>query len=71
MKKNMGNLDRIVRLIIAAIAVFLYSNGVLTGTIGIVALVLATVFALTSFLSFCPLYAIVGLSTCPTDSNKG
>lgn len=71
MKKNMGNIDRIVRLIIAAIAIFLYSNGMLTGTLGIVALVLALVFALTSFLSFCPLYAIAGLSTCPTDSDKG
>lgn len=71
MKKNMGQVDRIIRLIIAAIAVFLYSNGTLTGTLGIVALVLAFVFAITSFLSFCPLYTIVGLSTCPTDSNKG
>lgn len=71
MKKNMGNIDRIVRLIIAAIAIFLYSNGMLTGTMGIVAVVLALVFALTSFLSFCPLYAIAGLSTCPTDSDKG
>lgn len=71
MKKNMGKVDRIVRLIIAAIAIFFYSNGMLTGTLGIVALVLALVFALTSFLSFCPLYAITGLSTCPTDSDKG
>lgn len=71
MKKNMGQVDRIIRLIIAAIAVFLYSNGTLTGTLGIVALVLAFVFAITSFLSFCPLYTIVGLSTCPTDSNRG
>ncbi len=70
MKKNMGNVDRIVRLVIAAIAAFLYFNGTLTGTLGIVALVVAAIFTLTSVISFCPLYAIVGLSTCPTDSKK-
>ncbi len=66
----MGNVDRIVRLVIAAIAAFLYFNGTLTGTLGIVALVVAAIFTLTSVISFCPLYAIVGLSTCPTDSKK-
>lgn len=62
----MGNIDRIVRLVIAAIAAFLFFNGTLTGTLGIVAIVVAAVFTLTSVISFCPLYAIVGLSTCPT-----
>ncbi|MBL7805658.1 MAG: DUF2892 domain-containing protein [Saprospiraceae bacterium] len=66
MKKNMGNIDRIVRLVIAAIAAFLFFNGTLTGTLGIVAIVVAAIFTLTSVVSFCPLYAIVGLSTCPT-----
>jgi hypothetical protein len=63
MKKNMGSVDRVIRLIIAAIAVFLFFNGTLTGTLGIVALVVAAIFTLTSLVSFCPLYAIVGLST--------
>lgn len=66
MKKNMGNTDRIVRFIIAAIFVALYFTGTVTGTIGIVLLVLAGVFVLTSLVSFCPLYAPFGLSTCPT-----
>ncbi|HNL37623.1 MAG TPA: DUF2892 domain-containing protein [Saprospiraceae bacterium] len=70
MKKNMGNVDRIIRLVVAAIAAFLYFNGTLTGTLGIVALVVAVIFALTSLISFCPLYAIVGLSTCPADAKK-
>jgi len=68
MNKNMGSADRIIRLIIAAIAVFLYSNGTLTGTMGIVALVVAAIFALTSLVGFCPLYKIVGMSTCPAPS---
>jgi CBS-domain-containing membrane protein len=66
MKKNMGNTDRIIRFIIAAIFVALYFGGIVTGTIGIVLLVLAGVFVLTSFVSFCPLYAPFGISTCST-----
>ena len=64
MKKNMGNTDRIVRIVIAAIFAVLYFTGTVTGTLGIVLLVLAAVFVLTSFISFCPLYAPFGLSTC-------
>lgn len=62
----MGSADRIIRLIVAAIAVVLYFTGTLTGTLGIVALVVAAIFTLTSVISFCPLYAIVGMSTCKT-----
>lgn len=65
MKKNMGSTDQIIRLVIAAIAAFLYFNGTVTGTLGIVALVVAAIFTLTSLVRFCPIYALVGLSTCP------
>ena len=64
MKKNMGSTDRIVRIIAAVIMAILYFSGTVTGTLGIVLLVLAGVFLLTSFVSFCPLYAPFGLSTC-------
>jgi uncharacterized membrane protein len=64
MKKNMGSADRIIRLIIAAIIIVLYFTKVLTGTAGIVLLILAGVFVLTSFISFCPLYAPFGIKTC-------
>ncbi len=72
MKKNMGNSDRIIRFIVAAIIAALYFTGTVTGTLGIVLLVLAGVFLLTSFISFCPLYAPFGISTCPMKkvSNK-
>ncbi len=65
MKKNMGTADRIIRIILAAVVGFLYYNGTITGTLGIVLLVLAGVFVLTSLISFCPLYTLVGLNTCP------
>ncbi len=63
MKKNMGTADKLIRLIVAAILVILYFSGVVTGTIGIVLLVLAAVFVLTSIISFCPLYLPIGLNT--------
>jgi hypothetical protein len=66
MKKNMGTTDRVIRLIIAAVIGVLYYTGTISGTLGIVLLVLAGVFVLTSFVSFCPLYAPFGISTCPT-----
>ncbi|UOY08487.1 DUF2892 domain-containing protein [Muricauda sp. SCSIO 64092] len=64
MKKNMGGLDRIVRLVIAAMVGILYFTDVVQGTLGYVLLALAGIFVLTSFISFCPLYALVGLNTC-------
>lgn len=67
MKKNMGNADRVIRTIIALIAAYLYFGGIVTGTWGIVLVVVAAVFLLTSLVSFCPLYAIVGLKTCATE----
>jgi len=64
MKKNMGSVDKIIRLIIAAVLGFLFYNGTITGTLGIVAVVVAAVFALTSLVSFCPLYTLLGINTC-------
>ncbi len=70
MKKNMGSMDKIVRIIIAAVIAVLYYTNVISGTLGIVLLVLAGVFVLTSFISFCPLYAPFGLSTCSVKDKK-
>jgi len=64
MKKNMGITDRVIRVIIAVIIVLLYFTKVITGTLGIVLIALAGIFVLTSFISFCPIYAPFGLSTC-------
>ena len=61
----MGNADRIIRITLAVIVVFLYYNNTITGTMGIVLLVLAGIFVLTSLIGFCPLYKLVGLNTCP------
>ena len=63
MKRNLSNIDRIVRVIVAALFAYLYFAGVVTGTLGIVLVVLGAVFLLTSVVSFCPLYAMFKLST--------
>lgn len=63
MQLNMGSSDRILRLIIAAVIAFLFFTGKIEGTIGTVLLVLAGVFALTSFIGTCPLYLPFGFST--------
>lgn len=65
MKKNMGTADRIIRLLVAGGIAGLYFANVIPGTLGVVLLVLAGVFVLTSLISFCPLYTLVGLNTCP------
>jgi uncharacterized membrane protein YccC len=64
MKKNMGSSDRVIRLVLAALFAVLYFTQTITGTLGLVLLVLGGVFVATSFISFCPLYTLFGLSTC-------
>ena len=63
MKKNMGIADRVIRVIIAAVFLTLYFTNVLTGIVGIVLIVISGIFLLTSLVSFCPIYALTGLSS--------
>ena len=59
----MGTADRVIRVILAAILVILYLTHTITGTLGLVLVILGVVFLLTSLISFCPLYWPFGLST--------
>jgi len=70
MKKNMGAIDKIVRVVLAAVIAVLYFANVIPGTLGIILLVLAIVFLLTSLVSFCPLYLPFGLSTLKKKESK-
>ena len=60
----MGSTDKIVRLVLAAIIAALYALGYVSGTLGVVLLVVAVIFAATSFVNFCPIYKIFGVNTC-------
>jgi len=61
----MGTIDRVVRILVVIAIAVLYSQEIITGTTAIILGVVASIFLLTSLVSFCPLYKIVGLSTCP------
>lgn len=64
MKKNMGNIDRVVRILLAVVFAALYFTGTVAGTLGLVLVAAAGIFVLTSVISFCPLYPIFGINTC-------
>ncbi len=68
MKKNMGGTDCMIRIVITIIAAILYFTGTVPGTLGIILLVVAGVFLLTSFLNFCPLYTVLGINTKKKDN---
>jgi hypothetical protein len=63
MKKNMGTADRLIRTIIALIVATLYYMELISGTLAIILGVVAVIFLLTSFVSFCPLYRLLGINT--------
>lgn len=70
MKKNMGKMDKTIRLVLALVMAGLYFGNVVSGTFGLILVVLAVVFVGTSFISFCPLYSIFGISTCPLEEQN-
>ena len=70
MNKNMGTIDRTVRVIAALAVGILILTGTLTGALAIILGVLAVVFVLTSVVSFCPLYALISLSTRKKEGAK-
>ncbi len=63
MIRNMSNVDRIIRVLLAALMAYLYFSGWVTGVIGIAVVIFAAVFLFTSILGFCPLYAPFKFST--------
>jgi len=63
MKKNMGAIDKVIRILIAVVIAILFFTKVITGILGIILIVLAAVFVITSLISFCPLYLPFGINT--------
>jgi hypothetical protein len=64
MKKNMGTIDKVIRILVAIAFVILYFANVVTGVWGIIMLVIAAVFVITSIIGICPAYLPFGISTC-------
>jgi len=65
MTVNMGNIDRVLRLVIAVVLMWLTFDGTIGGALGIAAWVVAAIFVFTALFGFCPLYRLIGVSTCP------
>ena len=63
MKANIGTIDKSIRIILAAIIAVLYFTDIISGTVGIILLVVAAILLLTSFLNFCPIWKLLGIST--------
>ena len=67
MVHNVGSVDRIVRIVVAAAAIGI-AAAVGVGSIGgVVLLVVAAIMAVTAAVGSCPLYRLVGVNTCPVD----
>jgi len=67
MKKNVGNVDKLVRILIAIAIVVLYYTNSITGMLAIVLMAVGIVLLLTVLFNFCPLYAVFGIKTCKTE----
>jgi hypothetical protein len=63
MKRNMGTVDKVIRILVAVVVIVLYFTHVISGTLAIILLALSAIFVVTSLLSFCPLYLPFSLST--------
>lgn len=63
MTKNMGTIDRVIRLAIVVIIAALYFAGQLGGTVAIVLGIVAVAFLGTSLIGWCPTYVPFGIST--------
>lgn len=64
MKKNMGTIDKGVRIVAAIVFALLYYFNVIEGTLAYILMAVSIIFLLTSFISFCPLYTLFGMNTC-------
>lgn len=62
-KKNVNSIDKVIRILLAIVLGVLIFTSQVTGILAIVFGVLAVVLVLTSVLSFCPIYALLNLST--------
>jgi hypothetical protein len=67
MKKNVGTIDKAIRLLVAVLVVVLYFTHVIAGMLAIILLALAAIFVVTSLISLCPIWLALGVSTRKKD----
>lgn len=59
----MGTVDRVIRILLALVVIILYLTGNITGIAAVILGILTLVFIITSLIGFCPLYALLKIST--------
>lgn len=59
----MGTIEKVARILVAIVIAGLYFINIISGTVAIILLIIAGVFIITSFMSFCPIYLPFGIST--------
>lgn len=70
MKKNVGLIDKIIRIIIAVVIAYLLYAKMITGVWAIVLAVVGVIMILTTVIGFCPLYVLFGIKTCPKKTGE-
>jgi hypothetical protein len=71
MKKNVGNTDRFVRVMFGIILLIIFMSGAITNSLwNWIILAVSLVLIITAFATFCPLYALVGKSSCEVKRKK-
>ena len=70
MKTNVGQADRIIRVLLAVVFGILYFTQTVSGTLGYVLLALGGIFILTAMVGTCPLYSLFGMNTCKVNPKK-
>jgi hypothetical protein len=63
MKKNVGSIDKVIRILMALLVITLYFTQVISGTVAVILLIVSAILILTSVISFCPIYWPFGIST--------
>lgn len=63
MKPNIGLTDKVIRILAAIVIIVLYFTHQISGTAAIILLIFAGTFILTSFIGYCPIYKLFGIST--------
>ncbi len=63
MKKNEGTIDRIIRIVVGALFLILFFANIISGTLGIILLILSAILIFTGAIGFCPLYYLLKINT--------
>ncbi len=59
----MGTVDKSIRILVAVIIAILFFTKVIEGILAIILLIVAVMFIVTSFISVCPMYPVLGINT--------